>query len=122
MRRASLATFVTGTFVAIVFGDACTRDPITHADNVVVADDATAPTSPSTAATTATTATTIASASAVASASNATDASGDAAPPGPRPLTMDEVADRCGYKGSLICCLGPPIAGPPPKPYCYPAQ
>jgi hypothetical protein len=112
MRRASLVTFV--AFGAILFGVACTRDPITHADNVVVADDASPPTTSLDAAPTATTSSTT-----IASASNA---SVDAAPPGPRPLTVDEVADRCCYKGSLICCLGPPIAGPPPKPYCYPAQ
>ena len=90
--------------VAIAVGG-CTRDPVTHADDVV-ADDARAPTpTPSS--------TLDAAPSSVTSASAA---------PGPRPLTMDEVADRCGHKGDLICCLGPPIAGPPPKPYCYPAQ
>jgi hypothetical protein len=39
-----------------------------------------------------------------------------------RELTDAEQADRCGYKGNLICCLGPPGIKPPPKPLCYSAS
>jgi hypothetical protein len=39
-----------------------------------------------------------------------------------RELTDAERADRCGYKGNQICCLGPPTIQPPPKPMCYSAD
>lgn len=39
-----------------------------------------------------------------------------------RELTDAEQADRCGYKGNQICCLGPPGIKPPPKPMCHPAD
>ena len=40
---------------------------------------------------------------------------------GRRDLTDAEIADRCGFKGNQICCLGPPTINPPPKPLCYSA-
>ncbi|MBL9024319.1 MAG: hypothetical protein JNL21_19145 [Myxococcales bacterium] len=52
----------------------------------------------------------------------AAQSSASSAPSGLRPLRPSEEADRCGYKGNLICCLGPEGITPPPKPLCYPAD
>jgi hypothetical protein len=57
-----------------------------------------------------------------ASPSASSSASGTPAESAPRPLTSAELADNCGYKGDLVCCLGPKMAGPQPKPFCYPAR